>query len=315
MASIRTDSLLLNISLQPFTIISTSGCLELQRESTLVVCIGWHNEYSNIAKKGDDRMRKKINLEGDSEFFSGEQIGNILLLGLKQNLMSQVTNLSAKSIFFDYLDRVSQDDSLKVVVILGSPGKTGRDEYKEFYTQVIQSILDVSAVYKMFNAVDQFILKIIEMNQIVIHGDCGNVLPLFLNISLACDYRIVADNTLFQNPCLEFGLVPKGGGAFFLTKRLGAGKAYELLLSEDDITAAEALRLGLVDKVVPLADLRQAAVNKAREFAGKPSRSLRCIKRLISYSLKDLHEYLEFETNELTKMIGPRGGGLVKDIR
>ena len=152
-------------------------------------------------------MRRKINLEGDFEFFSGERIGNILLLGLKPNFMLQVTNLGAKTIFFDYLDRISESGSLKVVVIRGFPGKTGRHEYKEFYTQVIQSILDVSAVYKMFNAVDQLILKIMEMNQIVIHADSGNVLPLFLNISLACDYRIVADNTLFQNPCLEFGLV------------------------------------------------------------------------------------------------------------
>ena len=51
---------------------------------------------------------------------------------------------------------------------------------------------------------------------IVIHADSGNVLPLFLNISLAADYRITADNTMFQNPSLEYGLVPKGGGAFFL---------------------------------------------------------------------------------------------------
>jgi 2-(1,2-epoxy-1,2-dihydrophenyl)acetyl-CoA isomerase len=153
------------------------------------------------------------------------------------------------------------------------------------------------------------------MNQIVIHADSGNVLPLFLNISLACDYRMVADNTLFQNPCLEFGLVPKGGGAFFLTQRVGASKAGELLLSEDDIPAEEALRLGLVDRVVALNDLRETAMKKAEEYACKPARSLRCIKRLINFSLKELYEYLEFETHELTKMIGPSGDGLVKENR
>ena len=259
-------------------------------------------------------MRRKINIDGDYEFFSGERIGNILLLGLKHNLMLHITNLGAKRMFFDYLDLISENESLKVVVIWGAPGKTGSQEYKEFYTQVIQSILDISAVYKMFNAVDQFILKIMAMNQIVIHADSGNVLPLFLNISLACDYRIVAQNTVFQNPCLEFGLVPKGGGAFFLTKKIGASKAYELLLSEDDISAEGALRLGLVDRVVPLNNLRENAMKKAEEYAGKPVRSLRCIKRLINFSLKDLHEYLEFETRELMNMIGPFGEGLVKDI-
>ena len=60
--------------------------------------------------------------------------------------------------------------------------------------------------------------------------------------------------------------------------------------------------------------LRETAMKKAEEYAAKPARSLRCIKRLINFSLKDLQEYLEFETNELTTMIGPHGDGLVKDL-
>jgi enoyl-CoA hydratase/carnithine racemase len=146
------------------------------------------------------------------------------------------------------------------------------------------------------------------------HADGGNVLPLFLNISLACDYRIVADNTVFQNPCLEYGLVPKGGGAFFLSKILGASGALRLMLSEEDITAGEALKLGLVDEIVAVNELRNVALKVAEDFARKPSRSLRCSKRLLNYSFKELREYLEFETDELTKMIGPFGNGLSKNV-
>jgi enoyl-CoA hydratase/carnithine racemase len=146
------------------------------------------------------------------------------------------------------------------------------------------------------------------------HADSGNVLPLFLNISLACDYRIVADNTVFQNPCLEYGLVPKGGGAFFLSKILGAGGAYRIMLSEEDISAGEALKLGLVDEIAAFNDLRDVSFKVAEDFARKPSRSLRCCKRLLNYSFKELREYLEFETDELIKMIGPFGNGLAKGI-
>ena len=77
-------------------------------------------------------MRRKINLEGDYEFFSGKRIGNILLLGLKQNLMLQLTNMVAKTMFFDYLDRISESDSLKVVVIWGSPGKRDAMNIRNF---------------------------------------------------------------------------------------------------------------------------------------------------------------------------------------
>lgn len=260
-------------------------------------------------------MKKKLDLEGTFGFFSGEIVGDILLLSFEENLMQQVTNLKTTTAFFDYLDRVSESDSLKVVLILSSPNNRGRSEYVEFFNQVIQTKSDICAVLRMFNAFDQCILKIQQMNQIVIHTNSGKVLPLFLNASLACDYRIVADNTIFQNPCLEFGLVPKGGGAFFLSKILGVSRAYKIMLAEEDITAHEALKLGLVDEVVSFDELRDAAFRTAEQFARKPGRSLRCCKRLLNYSLKNLREYLDFETQELASLIGPYGNGLKKECR
>jgi len=257
-------------------------------------------------------MKRKINLESDFDFFKGEISGTVLVLNLKDNLMFRATSLAAKSTILDYLDQLSRTDAIKVLLLVSSPKKAGKEEYSKFYNQVIQSVLDINAVHKLFHAVDDLILKIKEINQIVIHADSGNVLPLFLNISLACDYRIVADNTVFQNPCLEYGLVPKGGGAFFLSKILGAGGAYRIMLSEEDITADEALKLGLVDQIVAFNELGDAAFKVAEDFARKPSRSLRCCKRLLNFSFKELREYLEFETDELTKMIGPFGNGLAK---
>ena len=155
----------------------------------------------------------------------------------------------------------------------------------------------------MYNAVDQFILKIVELNKIVVHADGGRVISMFLNVSLACDYRIVADNTVFQNPCLEFGLVPKGGGAFFLSRMLGLKKASETLLSAEEITAQEAMRLGIVDKVVPLGELEEAALKVAQSFAQKPATTLSGVKRLLNYSMKDLQGYLDLENQELIKML------------
>ncbi len=162
--------------------------------------------------------------------------------------------------------------------------------------------MDTNAALKMLHAVDQFILKLREMDQLVIHTLSGKVIPMFLNVSLACDYRIVADNTVFQNPCIRYGLIPKGG-AYFLYKFLGFSKAFIILLSEEDITANEALKLGLVDKVVPLSELQGRALKIAENFAHKPTSSVRCIKRLLNFHLKDLGEYLAYETQEIGNII------------
>ena len=255
-------------------------------------------------------MRRRFELTGDFDSFTAETQGEVLVLNLQDRLMLRVSNLQTKSVILDYLDQVSANKKIKVILIVSFPKKSGRAEYVEFFSQVVQAERELNTVYKLFHAVDDLILKLKEINQMVIHADSGNVLPLFLNISLACDYRIVADDTVFQNPCLEFGLVPKGGGAFFLSKILGVSRAYKVMLSGDDIPAREAFELGLVDEVVPAAELKPAALRVAAQFASKPFSSLKCCKRLLNYAFKDLREYLDFETDELAKSVGHPGGGM-----
>ncbi len=249
-------------------------------------------------------MRKMSALEGDYDFFSAKMVEDIVILNLKENILLQATNLTAKYSLLEYLELVSKSNAIKVVLIIGSPQKRGREEYIRFYRQVMERELDRHAINRLYNAVDQFMLKLVDFNKMIVHADSGKVISLFMNTSLACDYRIVADNTVFQNPCLELELVPKGGGAFFLSKRLGTSKAFEILLSDKDITAQEALRLGIVNKVVSLAELNGAAQKIAKNFADKPIRSLAGIKRLLNYSMKELEDYLELESQVLLKMLG-----------
>jgi len=252
-------------------------------------------------------MKKDQTLDERCDFFSAKRIEHIVMIRFKENLLFYASDLSAKEKVMKYLDLVSESDSIKVVVILGFPYKSGCEEYLEFYRQVFEEKLGQQAIHRMYNAVNQLISKIVNLNKIVIHADSGRVISMFLNVSLACDYRIVADNTVFENPCLKLGLVPKGGGAFFLSKMLGSSKAFEILLSEKDFTAQEALRLGIVNKVVPSEQLEESALNTAKEFAQKPSHTLSGVKKLLNYSTKDLMECLELENQVLLRIVASRG--------
>jgi len=251
------------------------------------------------------KMTKELDLDYKGDFFSARSLEEIAVVELKENLLFYATDLGAKEEMLSYLELVSRSEPIKVLVIFSSPRKTGCEEYFEFYRQASEGELDRNAITRMYYAVDQFILKIVEMDKIVVHADSGKVIPIFLNVSLACDYRIVANNTVFQNPCLQLGLVPKGGGAFFLSKMLGLSKASELMLSEREVTAEEALRLGLVNEVVPFEKLEEATLKIAREFAQKPSSTLLGVKRLLNYSIKDLADYLELENRVLLRIAGP----------
>jgi 2-(1,2-epoxy-1,2-dihydrophenyl)acetyl-CoA isomerase len=248
-------------------------------------------------------MKRKIKQDSNEELFVGRQIDSSAFLYLKENLLLRATDLDRKDHLLEYMDRISQDVSVNALVIAGSFEKTGAKEYYEFYHRLCRLKFDRNAIYRMYNAVDQFILKIVEFQKPVIHVDSGQLIPLYLNISLACDYRIISENAVFQNAYIDLGLLPKGGGVFFLSKILGKSRALELLMSEDEIPAKQALSLGIVDQVVLPGQLEDAALSAALRFDKIPGRTFSGIKRLLSFSQKELADYLDRENTELMRII------------
>jgi enoyl-CoA hydratase/carnithine racemase len=249
-------------------------------------------------------MKYKSQFEEDGEFYHTEQIDEIVVINFKNNLFHHAIDIGDKDRILNFLDRVSKNDLIKVIVIIYSLEKTGCNEYLEFFNQIIEHKSGSFALHRLCNAIDQFILKLLDTNKVIVNAISGNVISMFLNMSLACDYRIAADDAVFQNPYLQLGLIPKGGGAFFLSKKLGIGRAYEILLSGTDISVQKALRLGVVDKIVPKKDLYTEALNIAYWFAQRPAQSLAGIKKLMNLSLDDLKKQLELETEEIIRLVG-----------
>jgi 2-(1,2-epoxy-1,2-dihydrophenyl)acetyl-CoA isomerase len=248
-------------------------------------------------------MKKLSSFEVDYDFFSGEREEDMVWIRFKENLIQRATHIEAKNLLFDYLDLIAKSDEIKVLLIAGSPSKVGREDYIRFYRQILKLDFDARDLARLYNAVNQFVLKIVGFGKPIVHADSGKVISLYMNISLACDYRIIGDNCIFQNPYLDLGLIPKGGGAFFLSRLLGFGKALEILLSHKDITATEAFKLGIVDKVVPVGQLKEEARKIAQDFAGKPIHSLAGIKRLLRCCMKDLEDCLVCENELLLQMV------------
>jgi enoyl-CoA hydratase/carnithine racemase len=75
-------------------------------------------------------------------------------------------------------------------------------------------------------------------------------------------------------------------------------------MSEKDINALEALEIGIVDQIVPYDKLEETAIQRAQDLTKRSIRSLEGIKRLINYTMKDIQDYLDFESFELLKTIG-----------
>ena len=240
----------------------------------------------------------------NNDYFMASKTGKVVVFSFKGNLFLTSTIFEAREAVLDFFDQVSNTDAVRVVVLLNLSNRSLREDYLEFYNMIFSSKLRENAILRMYRTFDQIILRIVESDKFFISTVSGKIIPQLFNVSLACDYRVVAKNTVLENIPLELGLVPKGGGAYFLGSLLGLSKTKEFLLSDKKITADEALNLGLVNQVVDLENLKDAALAAAEHYAQIAVTSLSGIKRLVNYSTKDLKQYLEFENEQLLKIIG-----------
>ena len=129
---------------------------------------------------------------------------------------------------------------------------------------------------------------IAAINGVALGGGC--------ELALACDFRVAADNARLGQPEILLGIIPGGGGTQRLPRLVGAARAKDLVLSGRQVGAEEALRIGLVDRVVPPGEVLDAALVWAGEFARGPLVAQGAAKRLIDEGLEgDLAAGLEAE--------------------
>jgi 2-(1,2-epoxy-1,2-dihydrophenyl)acetyl-CoA isomerase len=117
-----------------------------------------------------------------------------------------------------------------------------------------------------------------------------------LSLALACDVRIASEKASFIEVFVNVGLVPDSASTFFLPRLVGLGKAMELCFTGDKVSAADALAIGLVNRVVPADDLLKATQDLAGRLAKLPTRAIGLTKRLLYRALSsDLEAQLEAE--------------------
>jgi enoyl-CoA hydratase len=123
---------------------------------------------------------------------------------------------------------------------------------------------------------------IAEMRKIVIAAVNGFALGGGCELAMACDIRIAADTATFGQPEINLGIIPGWGGTQRLTRLVGPGMAKLLNLTGDLINAQEALRIGLVERVVPPADLLPTTRALAQQIASKAPLAVAAIKQAVN---------------------------------
>jgi 2-(1,2-epoxy-1,2-dihydrophenyl)acetyl-CoA isomerase len=131
----------------------------------------------------------------------------------------------------------------------------------------------------------RLITAVVDCEKPVIGAINGTAAGIGAHLALACDLVVAVEEARFIEVFVRRGLVPDGAGAWLLPRRIGLQKAKEMMFFGDAVSAAEAERLGLVNRVVPADELEKVAGEWAARLASGPTRSIGLTKALLNRSL------------------------------
>ncbi len=189
----------------------------------------------------------------------------------------------------------AQDETIRCVVINGAGKAFGAGQDINGFATIHASgePIKVSEHLAKYHRLIQLFQQMPKPVIAAVHGVAAGV---SCNIALACDLRVATDTARFVQAFARIGLVPDGGGAYFLPRLVGMGKALEMALLADEISGSEAERIGLVNKSVSSDEFEAFTISLAQRLAQGPTRAYGLIKELMYRSLdSDLQTSLQLE--------------------
>lgn len=187
---------------------------------------------------------------------------------------------------------VAKDDTVRVVVLTGA-GKafcSGQD-LKDRNKQGKRSFLD--SLHKRYNPMIGAMRNlpkpiVCRLNGVAAGAGCS--------MALACDVIVASEEATLIEVFINIGLVPDSGSAYFLPRLIGMAKSFELCSMGTKVPATEALKIGLVNKVVPSTELDNAVKSYTDYYAKAPTQAIGLIKKMLNKSgTSTLEEMLEYE--------------------
>ncbi|MCH8033954.1 MAG: enoyl-CoA hydratase/isomerase family protein [Bacteroidetes bacterium] len=208
----------------------------------------------------------------------------------KLNALNTQTINDLNSVF----DELKENEGVYVIVLTGSGEKAfvaGADIKELNKLDIISAKEFAEKGQQVFNKIEKFDKPIIAaVNGFALGGGC--------ELALACHIRLASDNAKFGQPEVNLGIIPGYGGSQRLARLINTGRAMEYILTADMISADEAYRIGLVNKVYPLNELLDKSIEMAKKITGKGQQAIRlAVKAVIAVDEMSLKEGQKFEAS------------------
>ena len=211
-------------------------------------------------------------------------------------------NLQVMRELFDVANRCKTDPAVRAVVLTGAGDRAfcAGGDVPSFAANQDQIAL---LLQEMTGYLHMAVSRFAWMRAPVIAAVNGVAAGAGLGLVAFCDLAIAADTAKFTSAYTQIGLTPDGSSTYFLSRMLGTRRATELFLTNRTLDAAEALDWGLVNRVVPAADLRDEVAALAAQLAQGPTQAYGGVKKLMQMAGNDtLESKMERETRMIAEM-------------
>jgi enoyl-CoA hydratase/carnithine racemase len=219
---------------------------------------------------------------------SGDGIGVIRLDRPPMNAL----NTQVQEEVRDAAHAATTDDTVRAVVVYGGEKvfAAGADIKEMADMSYADMAARATSLSSAFDAVARIPKPVVAaLTGYALGGGC--------ELALACDWRVAAEDAKLGQPEIKLGIIPGAGGTQRLSRLVGPARAKDLIFSGRTVDAAEALRIGLVDRVVPADRVLDAAVGLVREYTSGPALALRAAKLAVDRGLEmDLASGLAWES-------------------
>ncbi|MDD4091802.1 MAG: enoyl-CoA hydratase-related protein [Smithellaceae bacterium] len=227
-----------------------------------------------------------------------ERKGNVEVVTLNRPEVMNALTFDMVQGLGDLFEAAQADDDIRALVLTGA-GKafstgadlTGKGSARKDAHTPLGMRISTFGYSRMVNA-------IWSLEKPVVCAVNGTAAGASCNLALSCDLVLAADTAKFIQVFVRRGLIPDGGGTYFLPRLVGLPRAKQLMLLGEDLPASRALEWGLIYSVVPADKLMDEAMEMAERLAAGPTRAIGMIKSMLNRSLEsDLAAALEREAS------------------
>jgi enoyl-CoA hydratase/carnithine racemase len=220
-------------------------------------------------------------------FLKYEQDGHVVILTMDApQARNALAGHEPIQDFEQACDRINRDSSVRVAILTGNgTAFSAGGDIKTMLRGVTHGQETPARIRRGFlDGIQRIPLAVYYLEVPLIAAVNGPAIGAGLDLACMCDIRIASDTASFAESFVKLGLVAGDGGAWLLPRLIGRSKASELAFTGETVDAAEALRIGIVSRVVVAAELMVAARTLAARIAANPGTAVRLTKRLIRES-------------------------------